>query len=336
MKTSTLSSDAAWTRRLNDWVARASCPCCAKHRRDASATPESPNPRIPQSPRAFTLVELLVVITIIGILIALLLPAVQAAREAARRAQCSNNMKQIGLALHLYHEVHGVFPPGGGVQFPGGGVAWEWSALVLPHMEQEAISKTIDFTFPYNWTQNVDMIRTFVYTYICPSTRPPVLVTCCSHIPGPDDAAPTHYAGVSTHEQVDYGVTTTGSGCIFGASKISMRDVTDGTSQSLLLAERDYYPDDDPWKTTYASIHCPNAVCNAGNLWAGGAKVTTYYGINKGLNAQQAGVASPHSGGSHVSFADAHVAFLNETIDQNVLIALTTRNGGELIDGTDY
>ena len=99
--------------------------------------------------RAFTLVELLVVITIIGILIALLLPAVQAAREAARRLQCTNNLKQMGLALHNYHLTNSSFPQASsqysGVKQGGGCCGWSWSALILPFLEQDNLYQQIDF-----------------------------------------------------------------------------------------------------------------------------------------------------------------------------------------------
>ena len=112
-------------------------------RRDEIPNPKSTNPQS----TAFTLVELLVVITIIGILIALLLPAVQAAREAARRMQCANNLKQIALALHGYHEVHGSLPYAAGSCCYGnpeaaGGI---WTTMILPQLEQQGLYNQIDF-----------------------------------------------------------------------------------------------------------------------------------------------------------------------------------------------
>src|SRR5574338_477374 len=105
--------------------------------------------------RAFTLIELLVVIAIIGVLIALLLPAVQAAREAARRASCLNNLKQIGLAMHNYQDAVGAFPPGylsltvndqpNGAEL---GPGWSWGAFILPQMEQAAVYNAINFSLP--------------------------------------------------------------------------------------------------------------------------------------------------------------------------------------------
>src|SRR5438046_8506813 len=98
--------------------------------------------------RGFTLIELLVVIAIIAVLISLLLPAVQSAREAARRAQCINNLKQIGLALHNYHDTIGKFPPGGISDTGWAGTWWDWPAFILPHMEQTPLYNAINFSLP--------------------------------------------------------------------------------------------------------------------------------------------------------------------------------------------
>jgi len=117
--------------------------------------------------RAFTLVELLVVIAIIGILVGLLLPAVQAAREAARRMSCSNNLKQMGLALHNYHDTFGKFAPAGTYrkELPTG--AWSVQARLLPQLEQANLRQLIDWRFDYTSQGNVCRMR--VPTYVCPS-----------------------------------------------------------------------------------------------------------------------------------------------------------------------
>ena len=189
-----------------------------------------------KSAAGFTLVELLVVITIIGILIALLLPAVQAAREAARRAQCCNNLKQMGLALQLYHEAFEVYPFGGYGDFVAY-TGWGWSTKILPYMEQENVYSQIDFDHGMNayggFHGNDAIIKEFVWTYQCPSAPPLVLVTCCRDIPGIEDVAPIHYAGVATHEAVDYArpprigntMSTDGSGCLYMNSAVRIGDI---------------------------------------------------------------------------------------------------------------
>ncbi len=176
MKPNPPSTDAAWTWRLNTRVARASCPCSRGHWRDASATPRPS----PPAPCGFTLVELLVVITIIGILIALLLPAVQAAREAARRVQCSNHLKQISLACLNHEEIHGFLPTGGWpVLFageptrgfdrrqPGG-----WLYNILPYMEQVALH---DLGADGDRQKMCVCVSTPLATFHCPSRRPAIV-----------------------------------------------------------------------------------------------------------------------------------------------------------------
>jgi len=118
-------------------------------------------------------------------------------------------------------------------------------------------------------------------------------------------------------------------------SRTRISDVTDGTSQTLLVAETDL-SQDDPWKLTAGASHCPSAKCNVGKLWASENRVTTAYGINSDLGHVYAPIRSNHPGGAQFVFTDGHVAFLEDTIDQAVLKALTTRAGGEAIDATAY
>src|SRR5712672_3144627 len=125
-----------------------------------------------RSKRGFTLIELLVVIAIIAVLIALLLPAVQQAREAARRTQCKNNLKQLGLALHGYHDAFQVFPPGyvAGSPFKDGETdtspGWGWPAMILPQFEQGALHDSINFSLPVQNPANANPIRTILPIFI--------------------------------------------------------------------------------------------------------------------------------------------------------------------------
>ncbi len=304
--------------------------------------------------RAFTLVELLVVITIIGILIALLLPAVQAAREAARRMQCGNNLKQLALAAQLYAEARSALPPATGVFNAWGG--WPWTALILPYVEAANIADQIDYTKASNQyvLPNSMLVKTILPFCQCPSAPPLALTTCCSAFVAGDGAkhmAQTNYGAVTTHTGVYAASTYEGSGCMFVNSKTRLADITDGTSQTLLIGERIPFPDTDPRKPLMPG--CSGGNCDFGDAWAGNSGITTRWGINNpsGMNWDESGVQSAHAGGAQFAFADGHVTYLSETIPSATLWALTTRGpgvtaddedpasepyGGEVINGTDY
>ena len=121
--------------------------------------------------KAFTLIELLVVIAIISILIGLLLPAVQKVRESANRTKCQNNLRQMGIACHQYHDTHRSFPPGyvAGVPYPDTTPGWGWAAFILTYMEQRPVYQAINFNLPIEHPANSRAIQTTIVPYLCPS-----------------------------------------------------------------------------------------------------------------------------------------------------------------------
>ncbi|MEQ8847299.1 DUF1559 domain-containing protein [Botrimarina sp.] len=211
--------------------------------------------------RAFTLVELLVVIAIIGILVALLLPAVQAAREAARRTQCTNQLKQIGLAIQNYHDLVGHFPNGrtGADEYS---VAWTYS--ILPQLEEQAIHDAFDPRFPVHAEENAAAMRVGIAAYVCPSRRDPGADRDFES--SDQDGAPRGVAVRGDYaanagleedmgmEQNDYEEGQENedepidfvrwhhdlslSGPIFSNSRVNARRVTDGLSKTLVVGER--------------------------------------------------------------------------------------------------
>jgi len=280
--------------------------------------------------RAFTLVELLVVIAIIGILIALLLPAVQAAREAARRAQCTNNLKQIGLGLHNYHSSLGSFPPsyvngsrpntwpvvGGGTDQPE--PRWGWANFILPYIEQKPLQDQIDPYHVFGWTDlgaqgklrfighsddNTVRLEARINTYLCPSDVQATKGTN-SYFRSTKNSTPNSIELGKSNYVINESVA-------YQNQARPVRDILDGTSVTMFVAERD-------------------RARHAGAVWPGRTRSTSSQGfrvmlpinymrtINGSYNNGPCGryiVGSLHPGGANVLFCDGAVRFLSESIE---------------------
>jgi len=271
---------------------------------------------------AFTLVELLVVIAIIGILIALLLPAVQAAREAARRMQCSNNLKQIALALHNYHDAYHSFPPGNVDNGVSQSQEWGWAVFLLPHLEQTPLYKQLApnarrFVDLLNHPVDRVLCQRPLAVFRCPSDRTPALLEGTDQPRDLDGVAPVgpHFFGATSNYIGVTGFWEIGiqpaNGVLSANSKVKFRDIVDGTSYTFAVGERDFY-------------------CAAG-LWAGvrdprgwGPRGADYvlgrvsYKMNAVKNVGNPSCcqafSSPHPGGAHFAMCDGSVRFVNENI----------------------
>ncbi len=306
----------------------------------------------------FTLVELLVVIAIIGILIALLLPAVQAAREAARRAQCSNNLKQVSLALLNYESNHGVFPPGrmgcdNNPRCPAVAQRVGTSAFVciLPFMEQQAVYDMFDFTDgPWGYTStwfvgsNGEAIGQRIAEYICPSDTSEeyaaVVQVGAAYNIGSRKAAVGNYAlsagtagpGLAIDgKSLDYKYDN--DGVFYYSDSHKIRDISDGTSSTLFVGEVvDAHTQENSniWSRSLRLMDTSRTTYNPLNTWPGMPMAATTYGI-----PYNGAFTSRHPGGAQFGFGDGHVSFLSENINHYTYRALSTRAGGEIIDGAE-
>lgn len=199
---------------------------------------KTPTAAVTKGRTGFTLIELLVVIAIIAILVALLLPAVQQAREAARRSQCKNNLKQLGLAIHNYATAHRVLPPGAAVDLSvtstGNNGSWGVHGRVLPFIEQGNLYDNVDLTIGWDFQAAIDGLK--VPTFSCPSDPKSDL----ARDPGSGKVTlyPTTY-GFNYGQWFVFDPTTGegGDGLFYPNSKLSFRDTTDGSSNTLLASE---------------------------------------------------------------------------------------------------
>jgi len=297
----------------------------------------------PRCIRGFTLIELLVVIAIIAVLIALLLPAVQQAREAARRTQCKNNLKQIGLALHNYHDVHRLFPPGwiavDDAGFPSAhegtsGVAW--GTMILPFIEQKNVYELFNPSLPLTHPANAAFLRSQIPGYKCPSDPQPDYFVLVEEGDGPILAVLpiANYIGCFGPESLDdcelspgnlpvmSDGTCKGSGVFYHNSNVRIAAITDGTTNTLMIGERRTRKELE-WYTSWPGMIAEGE--EAFQRVCGSA--------DHPPNAPEAhfdDFSSPHTGGAQFCLGDGSVRFISENIDNGVYQALATIQGGEV------
>jgi prepilin-type N-terminal cleavage/methylation domain-containing protein/prepilin-type processing-associated H-X9-DG protein len=325
--------------------------------------------------RAFTLIELLVVIAIIAVLVGLLLPAVQKTREAANRMSCQNNLKQLGLAIHTFHDANGHLPstqrpPSNAAPLPRQG----WMLFILPYIEQSNLYNQYDFTQSWFVPANVPVSGTRVKTFECPSGQNPSRLDWDQSTSGPPNfatppnlvAATTDYAAIyavdarlGTAGLVDAATAAAPNGALQQNAKIRFADITDGLSNTVFVGEsagRPYVYRGGAQFGTFPTDHV------VGGAWARAASDITLNGTTLD------GVSSPgpcamnctngtdalaypdpyfgihgtsdlyafHTGGANFFFGDGSVHFINQTIPINILADLVTLGAGEVIDASAY
>ena len=324
--------------------------------------------------RGFTLIELLVAIAIIGVLIALLLPAVQSAREAARRFQCVNNLKQFGIALHNYHDTQGCLPHSRGLSTPGPGypptATFSGYARLLSYLEQVQVFNTINFSLLPASLENRTTLGIAVSVFLCPSDPQ-------TQVP-PNEAGHNYRFNEGSGILFTYGPSDAASGAnanmpppdgvFFSVSKIRFADIRDGLSNTAAMAERlkgDFsnaiatpitdllWPKTFPDTPDKAIADCQSidptnltwqGVSNQGSPWLTGS-VSCVVGHANTPNTRSCMfppgrilnmASSAHPGGVNVLLCDGSVRFIKDSIARVTWRALGTRAGGEAISGDSF
>ena len=307
--------------------------------------------------RGFTLVELLVVIAIIGVLVALLLPAVQAAREAARRMSCSSNLRQLGLAMHSYHDTHKTLPYSTSAWGPDGRVnsdgnrGWSWSSFILPYIEQQATFAQIDFHDYVPVNNNRNLIRNPIPVGVCPSdgrvkrVRPVGMqgqpffveaVAASSYVTsgGPFNTGDPGMRGAppSISHEAARGMF------YYEAVVVRFPMVTDGLSNTIMMGEITYRLGNTPeqaagrdWNGNwYGSWHPGNSTPHGQNIlsFQRTAERAMNVPVNAGDQPQRQGFHSLHPAGAQFVFGDGAVRFVSENTEHTATSYVNMVNNG--------
>jgi len=294
---------------------------------------------------AFTLVELLTVIAIIAMLVGILLPAVGSSREAARRTQCKNNLRQVGLGLVSYHTANNKFPPGGTISKRVIEPGYSWNVFILPHIEQQSIYDQIDPKLGGSVSPNIRKFKSVeIPAFLCAS-MPSVVA-----IEGGPPISPSHYAGISgagrDNQLIDLEDNVCGDyfvdGLLYPRSETSTAHVKDGQSNTLMVGERAYtthsWADGAFWFQSPKRDVCMRSTKNV-RLPLNGS--FDDFGYPKGHSGIPPGAermllndinfGSLHPGGAQFVYVDGHVTFLTDDMDLECLKHLATIRGGEVI-----
>jgi prepilin-type N-terminal cleavage/methylation domain-containing protein len=303
------------------------------------------NRRFAHSP-GFTLVELLVVIAIIGVLVALMLPAIQSARESARKTQCANNLKQLGLGMHTYLLANGSFPPGYvSVVMPDhddGGPGWSWGSMLTPFIEEAAIHDQIDFNIPLRDPKSETIRLTSLPLFICPSDddfEPIIDIPSKSSTRIICKMAAGNYVGSAGT------VRPTCKRCrdrfdgVFGRNRgVKPKELLDGLTKTLAVGERS-----SRWSRPVIWGVIPNSKIldnQKPGLYAAGPAYVLGTTFNEGFNIESSlddmdhgtigtfaeSFGSQHPGGAFFMFCDAGVRFVYDDADPSIMNALSTRD----------
>jgi prepilin-type N-terminal cleavage/methylation domain-containing protein len=284
--------------------------------------------RPPRRRRGFTLIELLVVIAIIAVLVALLLPAVQQAREAARRTQCKNNLVQIGLALHNYEMAHECLPPGSvnpnrPIRNEPVGYHVGWIVQILPQLDQLNTYDRFKFAVGVYAQVNDAPRGVRISTLLCQSN---------SAVSGSfgGSAWVTTYAGC--HHDAEAPIDVDNNGVLFLNSNIRYRDIRDGASNTIFVGE---HADVDPlgWASGTRATLRNTGTTPATTGWTQGKYPNPAVEGAKGADAAilaVGGFSSPHTGGAHFLIGDGSVRFISANVNPSIFTGLGNRAGGEL------